>query len=145
MVLFLGAFGNLRIDNTDKVDITAYLISKPQCAELFHLELDCRFSRARYKAGDLLWRSYIDLGDHGRFTADPGNFADIEVGSSFFGFDMEMRHVGLYQVGSYMSRSKCFLAALLLGFLNNNEGSYSKLIKKTLFFSGFRFSREVIP
>ncbi len=99
--------GNDTINDAAEIDIPVDLMRQPEGAKFFHLQVDDIRLFVAKQAGNLFWRSDIDLRDDLGLAIYPGNLLDIEVGSSFFGFYVKMRLTSIIPVGSYMS-SKIF-------------------------------------
>jgi len=81
------------IDNGNDIEVVAEKRGDPEGSELLSLKFE--FTRRCVLFGEFsqsFGGAEINLGNNGRFAIDPGDLADVQVGSSLFGFDMEMGH-----------------------------------------------------
>ena len=84
--------GDNRVNDAAKVDIPVDLVSQPERSELFDFQfLNVRLCAAG-ETGDSFRRADVDLGNDLGLAIDAGDLTDIEVGSSFLGFNVEVSH-----------------------------------------------------
>jgi hypothetical protein len=84
--------GNHLVDDGTQINILINLGGQPECAELFDFEFNGIFVTLSQQAGHLFRRAEVDLRDDLGAAIDAGDLAHVEVGSSFFGFDVKMSH-----------------------------------------------------
>jgi len=83
-----------RVNDAAKVNILVDLVGQPERAELFDLQLLNLIICAADETRDPFRRADIDLGDDLWLAIDTGDLADIEVGSSFLGFNVKVTERG---------------------------------------------------
>jgi hypothetical protein len=73
--------GNDTVDDAAEINIPVDLMSQPERAEFFNLQVQDISLFASLQTGNLFRRPDVDLGNDLWLAIDPGNLPDIEVGS----------------------------------------------------------------